>query len=534
MNEKQLLITVFSSLFLLSLLVGVQFVRLAEANFMPVPTPQPAFTIRSDGSVDPPTAPIQRNGEIYTLTDDIIGYTIAVERDNAVLDGGGYMLQGNGNSTGVFVKNQNGITVRNMEIRNHLYGIRLLTDVYIDEATGNHIVSGNNITNNNYGIHLSYSSNNILKNNQMNNNRRSLHVTYSPLGDDVSSFVNNIDTSNTIDGKPVYYWINQQNKAVPPDAGYVGLINCKNILVQNLDLTNNSHGVMLVSTTNSTVTSNNITNNGGYGIYFYKSSSNSISENSITNNTNHGIYLYKSSSNIISGNTITENDQDGIHLLDSSHNSMNGNIISLNNEGIHVYSGGTDNRIVENTITENNEYGVSLNWANNYNFVSENYIAENGKGIFVKETSNNRIIGNMLKEHNGWALRFEGGQRANLICHNYFIDNKVGEYLQVSIPGLWEPGVWEPGNPNVWDDGEKGNYWSDYVTRYSNATEIEGTGIGDTPFTINPNNIDHYPIMQDNVIAEFPTWTPMLLTFAALAVALVLYKQRLNKATERR
>jgi hypothetical protein len=105
MNKKQLLMTTFSLLFLFSLLFGVQFVRLAEANIMPFPKPQPAFTIRSDGSVDPPTAPIQRNGEIYTLTDDITGYTIAIERDNVVVDGCGYTLQGNGNSTGVFIRN---------------------------------------------------------------------------------------------------------------------------------------------------------------------------------------------------------------------------------------------------------------------------------------------------------------------------------------------------------------------------------------------------------------------------------------------
>ena len=27
--------------------------------------------IRADGSIDPPTAPIQRNGDVYTLTDNI-------------------------------------------------------------------------------------------------------------------------------------------------------------------------------------------------------------------------------------------------------------------------------------------------------------------------------------------------------------------------------------------------------------------------------------------------------------------------------
>lgn len=529
MNKKQLLITAFSSLLLLSLLAGDQFIRLAEANFLPAQKPQPAFTILSDGSIDPPTAPIQQKGETYTLTDDIVGYTIAVERDNVVLDGGGYTLQGNGNSTGVFIRNQNGVTVRNMKIRNHLRGIWLLTDVYIEQITGNHIVSGNNIANNDLGIFISYSYNNVLRNNQLNDNMRTLYVTYSPLGDDIASFINDVDASNTVNGKPVYYWVNQQNKAVPPDAGYVGLISCTNIQVQNLDLTGNSQGVLLVSTTYSTITKNNITNNGGYGIYLYKSSNNRISENSITSNENNGIYLVYSSYNIISGNTVIANNKDGIHLLNCSHNSIDRNIIRLNTEGIHVYSGGTNNSIVGNTITENNEYGVSLDWAHNDNSVSENYIAENGKGILVIESSHNRIIGNTIKENNGWAIRLERGQRDNIIYQNYFIDNKVEEGLQVSMPGLGWPDEWKPGNPNVWDDGEKGNYWSDYITRYPNATEINGTGIGDTPFYINPNNIDNCPVIKTGVIPEFPSWIILpLLLITTLVVVIVRNRLRRN------
>jgi parallel beta-helix repeat protein len=516
--------TTLSSLFLFSLLFGVQFVKLTEANIMPIPTPQPAFTIRSDGSVDPPTAPIQRNGEIYTFTDDIFGYTIAVERDNVILDGGGYTLQGNGNSTGVFVNNRNGITVKNMEIRNYFYGIQLHTDFYAGEITGNHIVTGNNIANNNYGIRLSYTSNNMLRNNQMNDNNVSLSITYSQQGD-VISFVQDIDTSNTVNGKPVYYWVNQQNKAVPPDAGYIGLINCTNILVQNLELTGDSQAVIMVLTTDSTITRNNITNNGDQGIYLYKSSDNSITENTIKNSIEDGVHLWYSSNNIISGNTITTNNQSGIYLYGSTLNSINGNNITLNNGGIHIYSSSTNNSIVGNTVTENTEYGVNLDWAND-NFVSENYIAKNGKGILVLDSSQNKIIGNTIKENDGWGIRLERYQTSNIIYHNYFIANKVEEGLQVSIPRLWAPG-WEDGNPNVWDDGEKGNYWSDYSTRYPNATETGSTGIGDTPFYINPNNIDQCPIINENVIPEFPTWTPMLLVLVILAVALVSYRRRL-------
>jgi len=530
MNRKKLRITAFSSLILFSLLFGVQFIRLTEANFLPIPTPQPAFIIRSDGSIDPPTASIQRNGDVYNLTDNIIGYTIAVERDNIVLDGSGYTLQGHGNSTGVFIINRNCVTVRNMKISNFSYGIRLLSDVYAT-ITGNHSVSGNTVTNSQYGIYIFYSSNNVLRNNQMNGNTHSLSITYSPLSSDITSFINDIDTSNTVNGKPIYYWINQQNKDVPADAGYVGLVNCTNITVQNLDLTHKSQGILLVYTTHSAIIRNNVTNNGGDGIYVYKSSNNTISENTITDNGNDGISLFYSSNNIISENTITANNQTGIYLKTASNNSINGNKITQNNEGIHIYSKSNDNSIVGNTVTENIDYGVSISWTGN-NFVSENHIENNGNGIYVKEASNNRIIGNKIKENSGWGIQLEKGQKNNIIYHNYFIDNNVGEGLQVSIPGLWQPGVWEPGNPNVWDDGEKGNYWSDYTTRYTNATEIGDSGIGDTPLYINPNNIDHYPVV--NIIPEFPSWTPLLIMLVAVTIIGAIYKQRLHKCNHRR
>ncbi len=48
--------------------------------------------IRVDGSIDPPTAPIKRVGNLYTLTSDIFE-SIVIEKDNIVIDGAGYTLQ---------------------------------------------------------------------------------------------------------------------------------------------------------------------------------------------------------------------------------------------------------------------------------------------------------------------------------------------------------------------------------------------------------------------------------------------------------
>jgi hypothetical protein len=65
---------------------------------------------------------------------------------------------------------------------------------------------------------------------------------------------------------------------------------------------------------------------------------------------------------------------------------------------------------------------------------------------------------------------------------------------------------------NSWDNGSLGNYWSDYLTRYPNASEIRHTGIGDTPYVIDEDNVDYHPLMYpydiENDAIAFPTPEP--------------------------
>jgi hypothetical protein len=58
------------------------------------------------------------------------------------------------------------------------------------------------------------------------------------------------------------------------------------------------------------------------------------------------------------------------------------------------------------------------------------------------------------------------------------------------------------GTVSVWDNGSLGNYWSDYFSKYPDASEIGDTGIGDTPYVINDNNIDYFPLMYPVGVPE--------------------------------
>ena len=110
----------------------------------------------------------------------------------------------------------------------------------------------NNIVNSNdeYGICLESSSNNTLKSNMMSGNTYNFGV----YGHALSHHIQNIDMSNTVDGKPIYYWIDQQDKQIPDDAGFVGVVNCTNITVKDLTLTKNYEGILWFSGNSSYTT----------------------------------------------------------------------------------------------------------------------------------------------------------------------------------------------------------------------------------------------------------------------------------------
>jgi hypothetical protein len=67
---------------------------------------------------------------------------------------------------------------------------------------------------------------------------------------------------------------------------------------------------------------------------------------------------------------------------------------------------------------------------------------------------------------------------------------------------------------NVWDIGYPGggNYWKDYHKKYPNATEIDSSGIGNTSYVIDGQNIDRYPLMEafNSTFFELQTTPPKI------------------------
>jgi len=407
--------------------------------------------IRANGSVDPPTAPISTMDNVtYTFADNIYD-SIVVERDNIVVDGVGYSIQGTG--IGINLDGRSNVTIKNTNIEGFYGGIRLYKSSKIS-------IVGNNITANSwYGIVLYESSNNMLRNNRMVDNG----VNFGVVGYTLSDFINDVDTSNMVDGKPIYYWINKQDMVVPLDAGYVALVNCTGITVQNLNLTKNWQGVILAATINSTISQNNIeknqgsstkglllwgssnntisenniTKNGENGMELYKSFNNTIILNNITNNGRFGIYLYESSNNTISGNNITATygytDSKGVLLMCSSNNVIDGNIVKKNDGGI-VLAGSSNNIISANNVTDNGDWGIDLTycslwegcWPTSYsdnNTIIGNNVTKNFNGIRLRLSWYNTLNANTVTNNSDKGLHMETASQ-NILRDNILAGNK--------------------------------------------------------------------------------------------------------------
>jgi len=469
--------------------------------------------IRGDGSIDPHTAPIQQDGDVYTFTGNITSDVdgIVVQRSDIIIDGNGYTLQGSGiePSYGFDLPDVNSVTIRNTQIKGFSVGVCVYSYAMSGSANNN-TIAGNNIENNGDGIVLFSSSDNTVANNSIMENDYYCGI-----------FLDGFSNNTRISGN---------------------------------NIANNGYGVYLTSSSNyNRISENNITNNYYGGLYLFSSSNyNSISGNNITANDYYGILLFSSSNNSISGNNITANNWDGIHLYSSLNNSISGNKITNDYYGIWLGYSSNYNGISGNNITENNFHGIGLGYSSNYNSVSGNNITANSfYGIWLGYSSNNSISGNNITA-NDWDGIFLDSSSNNSISGNNITNDHDGIYLYSSLnntisgnnitannrDGIYlyfssnnnkifhnnfvnnNIQAYSSGLPNIWDDGypSGGNYWSDYTARYPSAVEIDDSRIWNTPYLIDVSNQDNYPLMGPwTANGENVTVTPaadIALTFA--------------------
>jgi len=167
-NMKKLVYALLIGFLIASIAYGVSNQAINAAN-----TPwNQTIQINADGSITPANAPLQQNGNIYTLTNDITYYTqdpgviISIQKDDIILDGAQHTISGSGLDTGINIEGQQNITLKNTKIMECSYCIKL------SNASNNQIISNDMQNEGRYssGILLQNSNYNTISENNISNN----------------------------------------------------------------------------------------------------------------------------------------------------------------------------------------------------------------------------------------------------------------------------------------------------------------------------------------------------------------------------
>ncbi|MGF3522597.1 MAG: right-handed parallel beta-helix repeat-containing protein, partial [Candidatus Bathyarchaeia archaeon] len=606
--------------------------------------------IHADGSLSPADLPVAKSGNTYTLQGNLTNFGFKIECDGVTLDGAGFAvvaIDWYSPRTGVVLEGCSSVTVKNLLIVNFDTGILVnasshsrvadnrvvnsINGIYVTDGSSNNTFTRNSLQGSifdGYGVYISDSPRNIFRNNSVSNGERTFFWPSTnkynfgikanqdtPL----SNLVQDIDTSNLLDGKPIIYWVGQQDKVTPADAGYVALVNCRNITVQNLQLQNNGQGVLLAGTTGSTVRSCNLTGNN-VGLTLLQATNNTVNDNDVAKNV-YGATVY-SSDNTFTHNRFKDNEREHVNFQDGYQNSIDlSNTINgaplyyavnqhdktvpaeagyvflfnctrmiiqnltiknqmrglcltstsdslvINNElennqyGICL-SNSANNKIVKNRFTDNSQSSIHLKFSDNNtvaenqivnghvglnvenctgNIISRNTITCNYTGVEFSGSSNNRLLENRI-EGNGRAgitlsylsnnnfiagnnvadnkfvtVDLNNAQNNTFTCNNFKITIEVrnGVYrthqiLDIHANALVTSSFVTPSH-NIWDKDNQGNYWSDYK-----GNDANGDGVGDTPHTVDTSphaepiivNGKNYTIEATPDVDRYPLTTP--------------------------
>jgi parallel beta-helix repeat protein len=332
----------------------------------------------------------------------INGNRITSNKKAIMLGGEGLLIQASNNNT----------------ISNNVIDANEVHAINLDQSSQNMIVD-NLLAANGRGMLLTNCRHSVLRDNNMTGNVYNFGV----CGGAPIDFVHDIDTSNVVDEKPIYYLVDRNDLIMNPstfsNVGYLAVINSNNITIRELDLANNYQGILFANTSESSI------------------------EHVTASHNLLAVQLVFSSNNTISNNLMRPSAAGvtGIRLDSSEHNMLSNNGFDSCQTGIYLVSDSSNNTIINNQISNNQ------------------------KGLILQTSSID-----------------------NLIYHNNFVNN-----TQQAEASSYSYNIWDNGYPSG------GNFWDNYTGEdlYSGAGQNEPgrDEIGDTPYIIDSNNQDHYPLM---------------------------------------
>lgn len=356
------------------------------------------------------------------------------------------------------------------------YGIEVYSSPMVDVK-----VQENVITSGDYGIKISFTDEAWVEANEISSVTTSGLLLQSSEGDTVwsntmigcgidiwansvaESNTHDIPTNNTANGDPIYYEKDQTGVTYDGvSAGQLIFANCQDVTVQDMSFADCDVGVLMYYCEAVSLTRVTVTDTLYDGIWASFVEGLEMTECTISGSGRFGLEIWYGVDFTVVGCDIVSNGNSAVMIQYGVRLNLTECNLSGNSGVGHC---GVDYRMGDNTTDTQSSI--------TYNTISNNYC-----GV------------SLYKCRGVW------------VHHNNFVDNTM------------QAGDSEA-DLNHWDNGTEGNYWSDY----SGVDVSPIDGIGDTPYEVDGDTYDNYPLMEIHVIPEFGTvLVPIVFVLALFAV----------------
>ena len=257
-------------------------------------------------------------------------------------------------------------------------------------------------------------------------------------------------------------------------------------LLANLAFSNSRDGISIDSIEGLQVRTNTAFSNQGGGIRLYSVSNATVSFNDLSANRDSGIVLEGSRSVTVFHNIASASGYGGIMLGSDADIVVDGNWVTNSDHGLSLIL--VSRALVRfNNVTQCAKDGIYFAGSDNLT-VEKNNASRNGNGVAVETTFDATFRGNVIMQNDYGIYLFRS--RRTVVAGNRIVTNAVQAFD-------------EAGPENRWDDGypSGGNFWSDYrgLDRCEAANQSvcdNPDGIGDTPYYVDTDTTDRYPLMR--------------------------------------
>jgi len=559
--------------------------------FPPPPNPTRIY-ITSDGNVEPSTVPIQRNGNVYTFIGNLHNFCIEVQRDNIVIDGAGFTIDRvetytayatiYHNNTGITLSSRSNVTIKNININQFGVGIKL------NQSSNNHITANKILGS--CGVTLDSSANNQIIGNSIINTKPGYGCGVQIISSSFNTIISNNFTDTKIGVQVANGDYNTISENIFIDQTSISLSNTEHNTISENHMMGGSRGI-IIRGSNNTVFGNNIAGKSRVGISMSKGFNNTVYDNYVVVNM-IGVVIGSESKITVTDssfarfdNVLYEDDVslskymgagyfsgDFEHTVDTLLDERTGtfwarvHIWSLWNttsstiteckaegDGISVFQYQDDGctRLYIREFYGGIEYSEWVDISQDVTYYLT--IGRSGSNFLCKiytDAERTSIYDTLFLSLHAvysydviYAVQSVGTASENSGLHGWVRNLKIEEiplsedfttytegevknntfYCNNIVNNIQNVFTGNPRHLNFWDNGKEGNYWSDHK-----GTDDNGDGIGDTPYVIDENNQDNYPLMSPADVAtipEFPSWIILPLFFVASLVGVTIKRK---------